>query len=123
MLSLHNHADRIAPVAYADQDDRLAQHARDQLVHKGVFRAGKRGVPNTLLPSSPAQFFAADSEQQARYREAMRSTSGSATAVSRGLAEKARQGPRNPGQQSAEERTQPEDPPNRSPEKDGGPER
>lgn len=67
MLALHQHADRVAHVAYADDPERMAQHETWQKVQKIVFQAGERGVPNTQLPRHPEEFMNASKEEKTRF--------------------------------------------------------
>lgn len=81
MLALHTHADQVAVVAYAGQDDQLARHHRWQKVQKAVFLAGQRGVDNTVLPAGAEAFFAASPARRREHVEAMRTAVGAEGAI------------------------------------------
>jgi len=80
MRVLHEHADRVAQVAYAGNADQLAEHERRQKVQKVVFMAGERGASNADLPHHPEEFLNADAVKKAQFvaalREAGKTTSG-----------------------------------------------
>ena len=71
MRRLHEHADRIAPVAYSGQDERLHEHSQHQTVQGAVLLAGERGVPNSKLPATPTEFLTASPDQQRAYLTTM----------------------------------------------------
>ncbi|MGW5880218.1 zeta toxin family protein [Nocardiopsis terrae] len=79
MLTLHAHADEVAVVAYAGQDDRLSEHTKHQAVNRAVFMAGERGAPNSELPHAPSQFFAAEPAQRQRFVKAMQTAAADPT--------------------------------------------
>ncbi|WP_017558047.1 zeta toxin family protein [Nocardiopsis baichengensis] len=109
MLALHTDADRIAPIAYADDNAALEEHRRWQTMQKAVVLAGQRGADNSALPHSPGAFLGASSEERAAYAAAITQSGERSQQVDAQASEavrRARQGMAPPGQRPTAPRDQ-----------------